>query len=129
MVFKAVQPSKVFSSIFLMPAPSVTVSRAVQSANVLSNFLTGPSIEIDCKEVQFLKAPSLISVTESGMTMLVSPVQPSKAYWRIYVTELGIVMTPKLVQFSKAPYPISVTELGMVTLVKPVQPPKVSKPI
>ena len=55
---------------------------------------------------------------------LASPVQPSKAFPEILVTELGMVTEVRPVQSLKAPSPILVTNLGMVSEVKPVQPSK-----
>ena len=56
------------------------------------------------------------------MTMSVRPVQPSKAFSPITVTELPMTMSVRPVQSSKADFPIYVTESGMTMLVRPVQP-------
>ena len=63
------------------------------------------------------------------MTILVRPVQPSKALLPILVTESGMTMLVRPVQPLKASFPISVTESGMTMLVRPVQPLKASFPI
>lgn len=62
-------------------------------------------------------------------TMLVNPLQPSKADLPIEVTELGMVILDRLLQSSNADSPIEVTELGILMLVRLLQssnadPPK-----
>ena len=60
-----------------------------------------------------------MEVTELGMVMLVSEVQPEKALSPIKVTELGMVTLVREVQPEKAPPPIVVTELGMTVALHP----------
>ena len=60
-------------------------------------------------------------VTESGIVTLVSPLQPSNAYFPTLVTLLGIIMLVKPLQPSNAEFPMLVTPLPIVTLVKPLQ--------
>ena len=49
------------------------------------------------------------------MVIEVKPVQSSKAFSPIDVTEFGILIEVKPVQFTKAKLPIVITELGIVT--------------
>ena len=60
-----------------------------------------------------------ISVMESGITNLVSPLQPENAQSPIFVTEFGIVTLVRLLQPKNAESPIFVTESGIVTFVRP----------
>ena len=82
---------------------------------------TGLSLDmvIDERFGQRQKAPQPISVTESGMAMLVSPVQPSKARFPILDTESGKLMLVGPWQPLKASSAISVTESGMMVVLHP----------
>ncbi len=62
---------------------------------------------------------STILVTESGMAMLISPVQSSKAHSSISSTDSGMVTGVKPLQPSNAYSPISVTELGITVFWHP----------
>ena len=58
-------------------------------------------------------------VTELGIVMLASPVQPENASSPMLVTELGMVMLASPVQPSNAELPMLVTELGIVVFLQP----------
>ena len=71
--------------------------------------------------VQPLKAYSLIDMTEVPMVTLVNPVQLENTYLAIEVSELGMVTFVRLLQSENAFSPIEVTEFGMATLVRLLQ--------
>ena len=67
-------------------------------------------IETYLREVQSLKAPSPISVTEKDQKATdSSEVQPRKTCLLILLTDDGMVTSVREEQFSKAPWPISKT--------------------
>ena len=71
--------------------PSITEARPAQSSKAeMPISVTELGISIEVSPLQFLKAASLIEMTELPNVIDVRPVQPSKAEMPISVTELGI---------------------------------------
>ena len=66
-----------------------------------------------------MKVSHPVSVTDSGMTMLVRLVQPEKAQHPISVTESGMTMLVRPVQPEKADSQITVTESGLTVVEQP----------
>jgi len=75
---------------------------------------------ISVKLIQDLKAPSLIDVTEFGMTIDVNP-ELQKALFPIKVTEDGILSEVKFEQPSNALMPIEVNDVDRVIELRPEQ--------
>ena len=69
-------------------------------------------------EVQFLKAPTPMVVTESGITFAVNEVQSEKAYHPIFLTVTGSTTDVSNLQSLKARFGISVTPYGTMTAVQ-----------
>ena len=68
------------------------------------------------RPLQPSKAFSPMEVTEFGIFTLVRPLQPSKAFSPMNWTEFPIIKLVRPLQSEKAPDPIDLTEFGIVTL-------------
>lgn len=96
----------------------------IPSSSIILAFFSSISLhltEISIKPVQSSKALFSISVTESGITMLVRFLQPLKAYPPIFVTDFPILTLVRPLHHWKAILPISVTVSGITILVRLAQ--------
>ena len=115
MTFK-LTPSKLLASIFLMPVPKVRVSNAVQLLKISIDIFTDFGMTMLVRPVQPLKAPSSISVTESGMTVFLHP-----------AIKVLLSVSMMALQLSRESYFSLLYDTTM--LVRPVQPEKSEPPI
>lgn len=86
--------------------------------------VTELGMAISFSEVQPSKVSSPIEETESGMFIFFSAVQPAKAQPPMEVTESGMIISVSAMQSAKAPFPIEVTESGMFIFFREKQPEK-----
>ncbi len=114
----ALQPSKAFSLMVLIPEPMTTDERAVQFLKeVLPRLVTLSGIVTLVKARQFSKALLKILVTLSGIVILVKAVKPLKAFAEIAITgfpsySAGMVISVTVVLTSLLPltlYPVSLS--------------------